>query len=520
MDGSDIKDGIDKVNNYLKGKWDSLTKTAEQPEDFRKGQVLFLMLLGAIIYWVDVFFLGGATASFMPGKITVFLYALLTLMAVVVFRAGMQQIMEFIIVSIVAMVWPRTISMVVGGMGGLDNLSFVSNTQFISIFLTAVVLVTPIWTYYFLYVSRLSTDQVRGWGRKWAILCFSIAILITIVMGGIGTFAGPADLDLGEGVNYLKVYFWEYPKEIGVYLFTIPGTLTSYLNETMGLNEFTGKVDQNKDGPLGVYLEDLSPAETIFYEYNPVVIWASLKGKSFEGYIQVNNRCYTKKDKEIEFGEIFPQTVDLFYDDSSSLECIFEEGLEDGSYVVTFISSFEFPTWGYVTYTYVDKDLRLAYYSQKKNINTELNIPTKVEPIYTSGPASIEANLVDLPVSIYSDRDWHPSFGVTLANLWPQGEIVSIKSLDMIIPNDLSLERCIPTFISKEPSDEGYNTYSFKLQSHQNLFSTVTCPSVKINDPEAFLGDNLKVSRTFAIKASYIYTLEKSVHIKVEKIGK
>jgi len=491
-----------RAGNYVKNKWDSFVNYAEVfPQD--KDMHVFLFLIAALIlHYIDSRFLAFSPASY---YIMILPYAILTLAGLFfVFSSGFSSDGIYIIgVSVAAVAIPRLVVWLVS--------DYTTGGRIAS----SVLLAAPVWLLYLYSSKRYSTPRVRKWGGLYFFVFLFFALIKIIPTLPVVTGLSPEGIDVDAAKRDLGDIF--SPKKAGERLFSWRDNLRQFVNQSLGMDYFTGRVEQNKDAPLGVYLEDLRPTEPIFYEGNPVVVWANIRGKSFEGAITIQNSCYASQGAQKISGTIYPQTLELFYDEASTLECAFENenSLPEGYYTITFQSTFKFPTWGYITYTFVDQETWKAYYSQKKDIHRELDIPRKEQAIYTSGPAAIGIGSGDMPITVNIDNPRSYFFGTTLSNAWSHGEILSVESLEIRTPPEISFERCNPSNY-ESASESDFNVYTFSLESPEKFFTTVTC-WMTLENPQEFLGTNLKVMKTFAVSANYWYILEKSTSIRVKK---
>ncbi|MBU1854550.1 MAG: hypothetical protein KKF89_02430, partial [Nanoarchaeota archaeon] len=343
----------------------------------------------------------------------------------------------------------------------------------------AILFFLPIWGLYLMF-GQYSTDGTRQFGSWYLIIVLILGFYGYVTSETLNIQGSFQQANVRDSLQTIKQTFGDNTKTLFKDLMMLPSKIGAKINQSLSTDYFTGQVEQNKDAPLGVYLEDLQPTEEYFFQGTPIVVWANIRGKSFEGAISVDNKCYAKKGSSVIFGRVHPTQIDLFYDDSRTLECVFEENLEqfeEGTYSVTFSSKFTFPTWGYVTYVFVDKNTQIAYYSQKKNINQELDIPTKAESIYTNGPAAIGMNSLDLPITVYTNNPYLLTFGMTLSNAWPQGEIITIKKLEVRVPQEIYFDTCY-SIQYKEPvgREDDYNIYNFEIDVNKGFFKTITCP--------------------------------------------
>lgn len=452
-------------------------------------------MLALIVHLVDIFLIGFQRD--MGSAIIMFVaYLALTVIGVMfIFRTGLSSdTWNLATISLIAF--------------GLPFITLFYNPAW----LLTVLMCAPVWPLY-LFANPGDSKAVEVIGKFYLIIIIILGTwsLISVTAIGSAGITSPAG-DMSEAFSIANDFFLGNAKKIVKGILGVPDLVDQKLNQTLGMDYFTGQVEQNENEPLGVYLEDVRAIEELYSPGNPVVVWATLRGKSFEGAIHIENTCYAKLGSEVIRGQVYPEETDLFYDESTTLECEFS-GLAPGSYQVYFSSTFLFPTWGYVEYTYVDRETLRSYYSQKKDIHREMDIPQRTQAIYTNGPAAIGMNAVDMPIAVDSDEGRVPSFGVTLSNAWPQGKINYVDTLSVRVPEGISFESCIPQYENID-YEENLKVYNFRVKSPQEFFTTVTCRT-NIDYPPNFFAGQEKVVRTFAVEAVYSYSLKESTNIRV-----
>lgn len=296
------------------------------------------------------------------------------------------------------------------------------------------------------------------------------------------------------------------------------GLIPEMLINRTGINYYTGMIDDNENEPVGLYIDNVRPADKYTYEGYPALVWADIRGKSFTGEIHVEPICYIEKKSP---GIADPSYFKFYGLEHDTLSCTFED-LEKGSYYAKVGASFNFETWAYVTYTFVDLNTKRGLELQGKNINYELDIDPYPQAVYTNGPAMLGmASQVDQPIGIdieYNTRE--PVLGVTLDNEWTEGEIARVDEFVIMVPDDFELIKCDrgPPDVSRgvEP---GYDSYSFRreqLGDPRVSFQSVTC-RVHIKDPVEFLAGSQKVQRTFVSRVKYYYNIQKGVRLYVRE---
>jgi hypothetical protein len=282
-------------------------------------------------------------------------------------------------------------------------------------------------------------------------------------------------------------------------------------------------IDNNEKAPVGLYIDNVRLADEYAYEGYPAVIWADIQGKSFVEEIVVEPSCYIEK---VANGIVEPSHLDIFGEEHDTLSCTFS-GLQKGSYTAKVGASFNFETWAYVTYTFVDIDTKRSLEMQGKNVNYELDIDPLPNAVFTNGPVMLGmASMVDQPIGVdtaYNTKE--PVLGVTLDNLWtdPGNRIKDVTEFIIQVPDDFRLVKCDrwPSGENREPfkTEEGYRFYRFtknEIWDPRVTFQSVTC-RLQIEDPAVLLEGAQKVQRTFVAQAKYKYNLEKSVRLYVRE---
>jgi hypothetical protein len=299
------------------------------------------------------------------------------------------------------------------------------------------------------------------------------------------------------------------------------------LANATGMNYYYGMSDRSDRGPVGLYLDQVRTMDRYFYQGYPVVIWADIRGKSFTEEIRVRPECYIEK---VGAGVAEPESISILGEEHDTLSCTFDN-LSKGSYRASVKLWFNFETWGYVTYTFVDQEVKRSLEMQGKNVNSELDIPVLPMAVYSNGPVMLGmGSMVDQPVGIsrLNPDAPGPVLGVTLDNNvgggWSEGKISGPPDeFEIQIPNDFTLVNCDRWYPEKtrEPykTVEGYDFYKFtpaEIGDPRQEFKSVTC-RLHIKDPQALLAGAQKVQRTFVSRVKYNYELEKPISIIVRE---
>jgi hypothetical protein len=376
----------------------------------------------------------------------------------------------------------------------------------------------PLWPIYIGVKARI--PFVHTYVNIWIVvilIVFLLAIGFQINAGTLSKIGGrPEVLQLGTVFNYLVEKGAEGIANFWKSIRLVP--ITQQILNASGLGYYTGMIDNNEKEPVGLYLSNVRTADPYFFTDSPVTIWADIRGKSFVEEIRVEPHCFIE-DKYS--GTAEPSLFRIFGEEHDTLSCTFDS-LPKGSYLAKVTATFNFETWAYVTYTFVDQEVKRAIEIAGKNVNSELDVDSLPRAVYSNGPVMLGmASMVDQPIGIdtkYNTRE--PVLGVTLDNAWTDGRIERNYGFVIQVPNDFELVKCdrgTPTVeTEKEP---GYDFYTFtreQLNDSRINFQSVTC-RLHIKEPLKLLSGAQKVERTFVTKAKYDYTLEKSVRIYVRE---
>ena len=363
------------------------------------------------------------------------------------------------------------------------------------------------------------------WLNFWIIILVIFFVLVAVTQFSPGrlisaTGAPAATLGAGSAINYIVTEAADIFERLWKGI-----SIERWKNETVrrvGLDYYTGMVDDNEKTPVGLYIDNVRTIDREFYVGYPATIWADVRGKSFLDEIVVTPHCNVNEEYK---GEIEPITFTIFGEEHDTLSCTFT-GLEKGSYRAKIGASFDFETWAYVTYTFVDMDTMRSYEMQGKNINYELDIDPTIRSIFTNGPVMLGmSSMIDQPIGLdtqYNARE--PVLGVTLGNLWTEGEVERVDEFIIQVPEDFKLVKCDRWYPETErqpfKSEEGYDFYKFtreEIGDTRQTFQSVTCRLRLEADPKGFLAGAQKIQRTFVAQARYKYKLEKSVSIHVRE---
>lgn len=385
---------------------------------------------------------------------------------------------------------------------------------------------TPIFALY------LSAQRKRGLLVCWAGLLLVISIFYgvnTVILGG--QFP-TIDSDLGVLEAFWSVCTRLWNSFLAVFTGIQEGVEQQLQVATGGY--YKGMVEDQEGEPVGLYIEDLRVPRDVYYAGDEVQLWADLRGKSFEEEITVGTNCGAtgKETGTYTRGETTPREFSFFAEGFESVRCNLGT-LAPGTYKVQFTAGFNFRTWSYVTYTFVDQTTRRNYLSAGQDINDQLDIPQGLRPKYTPGPVMLGMSSdIPQPVGIDSQSGLNSIFGVTLDNKWTDGEIATVDRFDVLVPEVFKLTDCDAEFeqldsdpLCEEKPDRcasAMNAYRFDGLERPGSFTTFTC-RLRLADgvsPEDIIGPaEKKAQQTFVVKAQYDYALTGDDTIKVKGDG-
>ena len=483
--------------------------------------VLFIFAVGIQIF--D--FLRGFRRDSGTG-IIVLLYLMLAVLAAVVFYRRnifdeIKSLFGFLAVSAISVFVPAYLYL----FQGVNIAGGPSLMQWASFFLS----IFPIWPVFI--ARKLENTRISHWTN----LYISLWVL-GVVLVGIFYFSSQinASTIVAAGGQSQVLEFspvWNFLSDMAVdsaknfWNAINLETNAKILLNASGLAYYTGTVDQNEKQPVGLYIDNVRPADKVNFENAPVIVWADLRGKSFNNEIIVTPTCFIDSNtKKGTAGESNPHSLSIFGEEHDSLQCTFGN-LSKGSYTARVGASFSFETWAYVTYTFVDLQVKRSMEVQGKNVNSELDIPRYPNAIYTNGPIFLGmGSQVDQPIGVDTENNVRdPILGVTIEDRWTDGKLEHVNDFTLQVPEDFDLVDCDRWYPEKmrEPasSENGYNFFKFSREEIGDIrseFRSITC-RLHIKDPKKFLAGQQKVQRTFVAQATYEYQIEKKVSLSVKE---
>ncbi len=404
--------------------------------------------------------------------------------------------------------------------------------------LRAMLLLVPIWP---LYIANHFEYKA---GRTllnliWAAVI--IAILFTVVLDS--EFLSESVTGSG-GIRAPAGKVWDVVKTGWSNLWStivgIPGNVSREIRRATDPN-YESEVEKNRYGELGVSIDLLQTTSKKYTKGDAIDVFAPIKGQTFVGVVDVKNSCYL--DNPSIQGDIpkgYREFTVTNYDERY-IPCSFSKQSysvldvsKKQNYNVYFQSNFNFETWGYITYSFIDRNIRNGFYSRNEDIHQFYGLEQYPVAVYTAGP--VELGLVDktkswnLPYSVDSENPIIAiPFGITIKNDDPFGKVVSINELEFKLPSPLKVKdnSCVPSDLVRfnypsAPNSQGY--YVYNLQNIPLLFSrdrdyiTIQCLlEIKDNDVGELLGTGGVSINTFTAKAKYTYQIIRSTPITIEE---
>ncbi len=332
-------------------------------------------------------------------------------------------------------------------------------------------------------------------------------------------------------------------------------------------------MEEKTNERLGVYFDNVKPLYNEYASQERAIIFASLFANTFtEKGFDIFARCYSKFEQSVYEDNTLKQVsveipgvigtggkegwteykLPTGYD-QLELDCYIpgNENEALGDYVdftktsylpYIFEAEFEFQTWGYITYYFVDKNLfNLKSREARANGRTiakELGIPEEPEAEFTNGPLKIGFRVRQQPIAVEEGETKLPLlFAITLDNNWrTKGRVVKIKEVVFQVPKPFELDvgkGACKDFVRANGPIEGdtrkadlqnYNYYKLanpvEIREKQDYY-TVGCP-ILLSQGDIFgkgtvAGQGVAVPKTFVVQTDYEYLVEEQGSVPLIK---
>ncbi len=382
-------------------------------------------------------------------------------------------------------------------------------------------LIIPVWFYY----TLLLTNQTQKGYLTKAVIILVVLLNVAVFAYGINqTYNIGKPLtseDYRTAITYGQTGL-QGIKKMATGLWTqVTKGYTNMLNEATG-GYYESEVEENEKEPLGVYLENIEPADSEYFEKEPVTIWATLKARTLDKPVGIQVNCSAKEVQ----GKVTPQhnfTIQAI--DEEDISCRFDE-LDKGSNTITLSAKFNFETMAYLKSYFMHQEKLNALKRQNIDVFNEYGI-TDRDPISkcTNGPVNLGIGTKAPPIGILKEGEGvnvMPKLGVTITNIW-EGEITEIKRLIIQVPDSFVIEpgSCDREFVESNLVESGFNIYELK-NPHDNKLKNITehvtfnC-RLQLRDPSRLLGDTPLSIKYFRASADYIYSAKKTITLDIKE---
>lgn len=248
---------------------------------------------------------------------------------------------------------------------------------------------------------------------------------------------------------------------------------------------YRGSVERNQYESLGVYFRDIRAAQPRFFTDEPITVWGSIRGKTYQDAVIVNFTCFRwVEENRLEFPKVVPDKIfPVFELEETDVECVYRQLNEDerdgepvrdfipfdhGTHKVTFSAIYNFDTNAYKKAYFMESDRYRSLIREDIDPLRQFGITERnPKSVFTNGPVEIGMDVDELTV-VDEAREIKPSIFISLTNRqqiqdkdrkivsqW-EGNIKKIHDLILLTPPGITIERpeedCTP--IPFEPYDQ------------------------------------------------------------------
>lgn len=311
-------------------------------------------------------------------------------------------------------------------------------------------LIIPIWFYFALIYTH---EKERSF---WINLAIIIVILMNVFyfVGGINGLksmsATLTDEEKQEGINFIRTGWNNVKDTFSRAIEGFRADLEAQLIYASG-GYYKGKVERNKIGPLGVFIDKLKASQPRYYQLEKVIIWGTIKALSLGDGINVEVNCH-KKDEEKYATTVVPdrktkQPFTMYSKETRDFECVFGDlktpwFSDFGIHTITVDAAFNFGTLAYLKSYFMDIERKRSMVREGLDPFKEFGI-TDTEPVavYTDGPVIIGMETTSPIIEVGEGMITQPRIGVTLENKegW-EGKIRNITELVLLTPPGVTID--------------------------------------------------------------------------------
>jgi hypothetical protein len=299
-------------------------------------------------------------------------------------------------------------------------------------------------------------------------------------------------------------------------------------------------IEENRERPLGVYLKDVGVTSETVGPDDTINMFATLKSQSFktDKELKINVACYESDKQDIpdKRGIITPKPVfAVAEDEEQPVDCNIDAvHLGTGRHDITLEATFGFPTSAYLKGYFMMQDQIRSYKRQHPEEGSspldEFGI-TDRNPIavFTGGPLYVGMGVGLQPIPL-PEENYGPTLSITLDRNWPEGELMSVKSLSIAVPPGLKVTKVSGRQVVDTPyckvNDLGEDTCVLdKPEILDRIFPPIEKPvrlrknirvETMITDKAALMANAPLAIRSFKVTIDYDYRIKKTATVTVQ----
>jgi hypothetical protein len=540
---------MDKFRNLMSSKGGK-----RESEQVSRASYEIVIFLAIIVHVLDAFWLSFAVTKVTIGY-RILMYFFLSLAVHILLNRGVplkSSLLELFKVSAIPLFVVPFISVILRYFNVPENAVDV---------ISGLTLAFPVWLYYLMYMRGESLPvegtfwhkffmtifTPSGWAKIWFfVLAIAVLFNMSMLLGvQLTEFPGmeSSGFDVKTSVNTLGTFsISTFEKMANVITGFVKGITTGFdnwKNESLG-EYYRGEVEETKK-LTGIFIKDFD-ANGEVYDNMPLTAYAYIYARSFVENISIEVTCLavnTANKSLIYQGVAKPERIaNIHIEDQRGILCQFEnyegrKGLPAGKYQVYVLLNFNFETWAYKQYYFMDRNYLLYLNSNGLNPNTKENIPLTTKSVYTSGPVMMGINdKIEMPFAVSYAEDSYMPIGMTIENKMltynAKGNVVRVNRYDLRLPNaikvDTSACNIAPSnIVSTADNLSGYTKYTFNIpaDSLTGSYMTVNCNLIIPKDEVKNLlpGTNSAARATIVGTAAYNYNLSSMITVTVKKSG-
>ncbi|MFO8016621.1 MAG: hypothetical protein R6U32_05945 [Candidatus Woesearchaeota archaeon] len=447
-----------------------------------------------------------------------------------------------------ALVPPLVISAIAFFLPLLLMNEFIFNLLNIEETIKTILILVPVWPIVIMF--GMPTTRVVRVARV-AYVFFVLVLLIPLIWNSIAI-----DFDIGQmqtgaagTINTIGEKFKEGLQLSWKVIVGIPSkvrkTAEKQIQYATG-DYYTGRVEQGKNRPIGVYLKDVKPVTREFYSNEVVVVWATLLARTLDPdkTITVTASCWGEKMEDYELkkekGDADPTSDDDEFVMKTSTEeekyitCEFPPGFfEEGPNSIFVKADFNFRTMSYIKGYFMNLETLRSMRREGIDPLDQYEIKDKKpSATYTNGPISLGMETSEVPMGVSPTSSQDIKLGITLENGW-EGKIKEVNDIIIKIPESLEIIYCDHAFEKRpcredECEDGKYSVvYTIKDQAEEGRLGLNSIKNVKgyhsiacrarPKNINMLMGSYPLVTKYFKTTVDYVYELEKSTSVMIKE---